>query len=638
MNQALSELVGALECNPAIAGRELDLLGEAERRQLVEEWNATSASYPQDCCLHELFGDQAARTPGAVAVVFEDRQLTYGELERRANQLAHHLRGLGVGPETIVGLCVERSVELVVGLLGVLKAGGAYLPLDPDYPPDRLSYMMADAQAPVLITQGGLEQRLSAGKARIVRLDADWAEIAAQPMTPPRNTTVPGNLAYVIYTSGSTGQPKGVIGLHEGMVNRIAAQAGIVEFEDGDVCCQKTSIGFVDSIFEILGPLSLGLPLVMTGDLSGKAPGELASLMVEAGVSRVVMVPSLAAALVSDARTREQLSGLRVCTLSGEALSADLLGQLVDALPHCQFINLYGSSEASADVTYYSAANWAGGAVPIGRPIRNMRTYVLDGDHRPVPIGIAGELYVGGVGLARGYLNRAGLTAERFVPDPFGSGDRLYRTGDLARWRSDGELEYLGRIDHQVKLRGFRIELGEIEAALRSHPDIDQAVVVAREDAAGDKQLVAYVWTPGHHDAPAGVPPMRFGLFYFAEGNSNEPGCEIYRLYLEGAKLADELGLAAIWTPERHFTDIAAAYPNPSVLSAALAPITRQINLRAGSVVLPLHNSVRVAEEWAIVDNLSGGRVGISFAPGWIPEDFVLAPNDTRIVPRSTQR
>jgi amino acid adenylation domain-containing protein len=352
---------------------------------------------------------------------------------------------------------------------------------------------VADTNAPVIVTQQHLAGQLPEHDGCLVRIDADWEQIAQHPDTAPLNTTLPGNLAYIIYTSGSTGRPKGVTGLHQGMVNRIVAQASIAAFENEDVCCQKTSIGFVDSIFEVLGPLSHGLQLVIADPAAGRDPVALAKLIADADVTRVVMVPSLASTLVSEPTARRWLSGLKVCTLSGEAFGKDLLQHLIEALPGCRFVNLYGSSEASADVSYYVAGEWTEGVVPIGRPISNTQAYVLDGFGEVSPTGVAGELYVGGAGLARGYLGRPDLTAERFVPSPFGDGARLYRTGDLVRYLPDGNLEFLGRIDHQVKLRGYRIELGEIEAALVQHPDVDQAVVTAREDSPGDKRLVAYV-------------------------------------------------------------------------------------------------------------------------------------------------
>ncbi|WP_315705401.1 MULTISPECIES: non-ribosomal peptide synthetase [unclassified Bradyrhizobium] len=470
----------------------LPLLSEVEHHRLVVEWNATAANDPSDKCLHQLFEAQAGRTPDAIALVDDDRQLSYAELDRRANRLAHHLRHLGVGPELVVGLCIGRSLEMMIALLGILKAGGAYLPLDPSYPADRLAYMLNDAKAPLVVTMAHLVPHLPAHSGSMLRIDADWEDIARQPATPPETSAVPANLAYVIYTSGSTGRPKGVCGLHEGMVNRIVAQEGIAAFDDDDVCCQKTSIGFVDSIFESLGPLCRGLRLVIARDAAGRRPTELVAMMAGQGVTRVVMVPSLAFALVSDAATRAQLSGLRSCTLSGEALSRDLMVRLTEALPDCRFVNIYGSSEVSADASSYVVGTPMPAAIPIGRPILNMKVFVLDPDLRPVPIGVAGELYVGGFGVARGYLGRPDLTAERFVPNPFGDGERLYQTGDRVRWCADGNLEFLGRSDHQVKIRGFRIELGEVEAALLADESVAQAAVVAHEEE-GDKRLVAYV-------------------------------------------------------------------------------------------------------------------------------------------------
>jgi acyl-coenzyme A synthetase/AMP-(fatty) acid ligase/acyl carrier protein len=297
----------------------------------------------------------------------------------------------------------------------------------------------------------------------------------------------------VIYTSGSTGKPKGVFGTHSALVNRVASQAWIDPFRDNDICCQKTTIGFVDSIFETLGPLCCGLVLIIASETVARDPTELALLIERARVSRFITVPSLALALVAQAKARAVLAGLRSWTLSGEALSEELLRGLLATVPSCRLVNLYGSSEVAADATCYVIQGGEKCRIPIGRPMGNTKAYILDDDLQAVPIGVCGELYIGGIGLARGYAKRPGLTAERFIADPFGSGQRLYRTGDLARWRADGELEYVGRVDHQVKVRGYRIELGEIEAALRGDPGIRDCAVVAREDAPGDKRLVAYV-------------------------------------------------------------------------------------------------------------------------------------------------
>jgi amino acid adenylation domain-containing protein len=502
MAEHLKVTLEAAMLTPEQCVGELPLLTAEERHQLLVEWNATAADYPRDKCVHELFADQAVRTPEAVAVRYEDCRMSCGELDRRSNQLAHHLRGLGVGAEVVVGICVERSIEMVVGVLGILKAGGAYLPLDPSYPQERLAYMLKDAAVSVLLTQSNVEGNLATHCSRVVLLDRDRTEVAKQPATLPASGVVPENLCYVIYTSGSTGRPKGVMATHRGVVNRIAAQTGIAVLSDDDVCCQKTSIGFVDAVFELLGPLTRGVPLVIVRDDASKDPSELISIVARERITHLITVPSLASALIEEPQIKNSMGGLRSWTLSGEALSEDLLRQLLNVLPKCRFINLYGSSEVAADATCFLAERWKGGVVPIGRPIANTQLYVLDRSLHLVPVGVSGELYVGGAGLARGYVGRDDLTAERFVPDPFGgSGGRLYRTGDIARWRSDGELEYLGRADQQVKVRGYRIELGEIETMLTAHSRVSQCAVIVRTEN-GDSRLVAYYIPAGDAVAP----------------------------------------------------------------------------------------------------------------------------------------
>jgi amino acid adenylation domain-containing protein len=481
-------MLAGIVADPDGAISALPLLSDAERYQLVTEWNDTAADYPADKCLHELFAEQAGKTPDAVAAVFEDQELTYGELERRSNQLAHHLRDLGVGPEVIVGLCVERSLEMLVGLLGILKAGGAYLPLDPSYPRERLAYMLVDARAPVLVTQAWLEDVLPAHAAHVVRLDTGWREVAAEPEEAVASGVGPDNLAYVIYTSGSTGKPKGVMGPHRTIVNRLQWDAGAPD----EVYAHKTTLNFIDALWELFMPLTRGQRVAIVVEEASKDPRRLVEALAAEGASRIVVVPTLLLALLeSKEDLSERLPRLRYWACSGEALPAELADRFARRLPEAVLLNIYGTSEFW-DASWHEARP-GDARVPVGCPLSNMRLYVLDAQLQPVPIGVSGELYIGGVGLARGYLGRAGLTAERFIPDPFGSGDRLYRSGDLARWRADGELEYLGRIDHQVKLRGYRIELGEIEAALSAHPGVAQAVVVAREDAPGENRLAAYV-------------------------------------------------------------------------------------------------------------------------------------------------
>ncbi|MEH2536065.1 amino acid adenylation domain-containing protein/non-ribosomal peptide synthase protein (TIGR01720 family) [Bradyrhizobium sp. AZCC 1588] len=467
----------------------LALLSEAEHRQLVG-FNDTAAEYPRGL-LHELFAAQAARTPEAVALSLDEATLSYGDLERRANQLAHHLRELGVGPDVVVGLCAERSFEMVIGLLGILKAGGAYLPLDPDYPAERLAFMLADAKVPVLLTQAALADRLPASDATLLRLDADWPRIARHPDTAPPNAATPDNLAYVIYTSGSTGRPKGVMNAHRGIRNRIQWMQHAYRLTAADRVMQKTPFGFDVSVWEFFWPLACGARLVIARPGGHQDPGYLAELIERTGVTILHFVPSMLQAFL-EAADLKRCGSLRDTLCSGEALPAETQNRFLGALSG-RLHNLYGPTEAAVDVSAWQChLEPAATQVPIGAPISNIQLYVLDHRLAPVPVGVAGELHIGGIGVARGYLGRPGLTAERFVPNPFAAGERLYRTGDLARWRADGQLDYLGRIDHQVKLRGFRIELGEIEAALRAHAGVERAVVVAHEDAAG-KRLVAYV-------------------------------------------------------------------------------------------------------------------------------------------------
>ena len=455
------------------------------------EWNDTARAIPS-ATLPELFAAQVAKTPDATAVVLEDERLTYRELDARSSQLAHHLRAHGVGPEVVVGLCVERSLEMLVGLLGILKAGGAYLPLDPDYPPERLAFMLDDAGAPVLVTHSALLDRLPEHHARIVCLDADWPAIAAQPTSAPALALDPQNTVYVTYTSGSTGTPKGVVIAHHNVV-RLVKSANYVELTPDDVFLQLAPLSFDASTFEIWGALLNGARLVIYPDDAFEL-ARLKRVVAEAGISVLWLTAALFHQVVDE--DLPAIACVRKLLAGGDVLSATHVRQVIEAGTGCQLINGYGPTEG----TTFSACFPARGpttfrdSVPIGRPISNTQVYVLDGGLQPVPAGVAGELYIAGAGLARGYLGRAGLTAERFVADPFGpAGSRMYRTGDLARWRADGVLDFLGRADAQVKLRGFRIEPGEIEAALLRHADVAQAAVIAREDEPGDKRLVAYV-------------------------------------------------------------------------------------------------------------------------------------------------
>jgi len=496
MQTALEQLVDALESAPAMPLASLDVMPAAERHQLLVEWNDTAADYPRDECIHQLFEAQAARTPEAVAVVFEDRQLTYGELDARANRLAHHLIALGIGPETLVGVCLERSPALIVGLLGILKAGGAYVPLDPNYPPARLAFMLADTQAPVLLTQEALLGQLPSFEGHILCLDRDWDAIAGKPDSDPPCRTTAENLAYVIFTSGSTGEPKGTLLPHATLVNLMTWHGQGAS--DGRVA-QFTSISFDVSLQEMFDALLSGKTLFIVDDATRLQPAKLAAFLHEQAITDV-FVPNVVLEYLAEAviQARQQLPALAHIYQAGEALTiTPVVREFFNSHPACRLHNHYGPAEShvvTAATLPRDPKRWPHRPV-IGAPISNTHIYIVDRNLKPMPVGAAGELCIGGDGLARGYLNRPDLTAEKFIPDPFSgvAGARLYRTGDLARYRSDGNIEFLGRLDDQVKIRGFRIEPGEIEAVLGDHPAVRQAVVQVREDTPGDKRLVAYV-------------------------------------------------------------------------------------------------------------------------------------------------
>jgi amino acid adenylation domain-containing protein len=471
----------------------LPLLPEAERRRVVEEWNATDAAYPRELCIHELFEAQVARAPDAVAVVFDGGELTRAELNARANRLAHHLIGRGVGPDARVAVCVERGPAMMVGLLAILKAGGGYVPLDPGYPAERLRHMLHDSAPAAVLTQRSLE-----GVAALLAdvdvpvIDLEGAEWARCPATDPgRAGLTPGHLAYVIYTSGSTGMPKGVMIEHRSLVNHTAWQAGAFGLGPDDTVLQRTSISFDASVWELWTSLAVGARLVLLPVHAAKDPGAIARVIEERGVTVVQFVPTLVQAVLRGLPEGAPFSP-RIVFCGGEPLTEALVAE-ARARGVREVVNLYGPTEATIDSTAYRCGD-ENRAPAIGAPVGNVRVYVLDRAGEPVPVGVAGELYVGGAGVARGYLNRPAVTAERFVADPFGGrpGARLYRTGDLGRWRPDGTIEFLGRNDFQVKIRGFRVELGEIETRLREHPRVREAVVAAREDAPGEKRLVAY--------------------------------------------------------------------------------------------------------------------------------------------------
>ncbi|MFN9546793.1 MAG: non-ribosomal peptide synthetase, partial [Cyanobacteriota bacterium] len=470
----------------------LPLLNEAERQQVLEDWNVTETDDPHDRCIHQLFEQQAERTPEAVALVFEEKSLTYAELNTRANRLAHHLIELGIRPDDRVAIAVERSLEMVVGLLAILKAGGAYVPLDPAYPMERLAFMLEDSTPVALLVHGATQERFAslAQGLPVVDLDRDagaWAELSATNLEPTALGLGPNHLAYVIYTSGSTGRPKGVMIEHCHAVNFIAWARQEFSLEELRRTLFATSINFDLAVFECFVPLSVGGASVIARNVIDAGPA----------LAEVTLINTVPSAMDTLLRSGTLPPNVRTVNLAGEPLRQELAESLFSRSQVEHLRNLYGPSETTTYSTWVSLRRREGFAAHIGRPIANTRIYVLDGDGQPVPIGVAGELHIGGAGVARGYLNRPELTAERFLPDPYSDepNARLYRTGDLARWLPDGNLDYIGRLDFQVKIRGFRIELGEIESVLRGCEGIREAVVLAREEGPGEKRLVAYVTT-----------------------------------------------------------------------------------------------------------------------------------------------
>jgi amino acid adenylation domain-containing protein len=468
---------------------DLPLLTAPELRQVLVEWNDTARQFPADLRVDELFEAQVERTPDAVALVFGDQHLTYRELNRRANQVARYLRGPGVGPEVIVGVCLNRSLEMVVALLGVLKAGGAYLPLDPTLPGERLAFMVQDARVPVIVTEQQLATRIAAHDARVILIDSDWGQIARQQGDKPVAGAKPENLAYVIYTSGSTGNPKGVMVEHKGVSNLCQVLVQTFDVGPGSRVLQFASLGFDASVTEIFMALVSGAALYLAPQERLAIPSELHALLGAAAITAVTLPPSMLAVLDSSG-----LTDLKTVCSAGENCSREVARRWA---PGRRFLNGYGPTEATVAASYYHVTEPEGlpASVPLGHPIANVQVYVLDARLQPVPVGVAGELHIGGIGVARGYLNRPGLTAERFISNPFGPGTRLYRTGDRVRFRPDGSMEFLGRADEQMKVRGYRIEPGEVESALCQFPAVREAVVIAREDEPGDKRLVAYVVT-----------------------------------------------------------------------------------------------------------------------------------------------
>ncbi|WP_066426813.1 non-ribosomal peptide synthetase [Anabaena sp. 4-3] len=497
--QAIARMLGHLQTlltgmvtNPTARLSELSLLSQTEQHQLLVEFNKTKADYPQDKCLHQLFEEQAIRTPDNIAVIFDGDSLTYKQLNERANQLANYLQKLGVVSEVLVGICVERSLEMLIGILGILKAGGAYVPLDPSYPQERLAFMLNDTQAPILLTTKNLLGDLPETTANIICLDTDWENINNYSSENPLSSVKENNLAYVIYTSGSTGKPKGVQIAHGSVVNFLESmrqQPGLTEF---DTLLAVTSISFDIAALELYLPLICGARLVIVSREIAMDGEKLSQNIAATGATVMQATPATWRMLLTSGWVgSKQLKIL----CGGEALTCDLAANLLTK--GAELWNLYGPTETTiwSTVSQVETSKLSMSLVPIGRPIANTQIYILDQQLQPVPIGVPGELHIGGAGLSRGYLNRPELTTEKFVLNPFknGKSPHLYKTGDLARYLPDGTIECLGRIDHQVKIRGFRIELGEIEANLNQHPGVEVNAVIAKGDTLGEKRLVAYV-------------------------------------------------------------------------------------------------------------------------------------------------
>ncbi|MGJ5676054.1 MAG: non-ribosomal peptide synthetase [Nostochopsis sp.] len=490
-------LLANIIANPEQHICNLSLLTACEKEQLLFKLNETSADY-RNASLDQLFEQQVNLTPDSLALTSQSEKLTYRQLNHKVNQLAHYLQKQGVIKETLVAICLERNLDMVVGILAILKAGGAYIPLDPSYPVERLNFMLSDSQISILISHQEILEKLSLSSAKTVCLDIDKDEIAQESPENLINTSKADNLAYIIYTSGSTGTPKGVLGTHRGTVNGLHWLWKTYPFTPGEVCCQKTAISFVDSVWEIFAPLLQGIPTVIINNETLLDPQLFIETLEYHKVTRIILVPSLLRLILDNySHLIKKLLQLKFWITSGEALSIKLVQTFRELMPSAKLINLYGSSEVSANATYYdtSLLQDQANSVPIGRPIHNTQVYVLNHDLQPTPVGVVGELYIGGDGLARGYLDRPELTKENFIDNPFIPKTKFYKTGDLGRYLNDGNLQYLGRHDEQVKIRGFRVELAEIATVITQHPDVQKSVVILEKNDQENQILIAYVVT-----------------------------------------------------------------------------------------------------------------------------------------------
>jgi amino acid adenylation domain-containing protein len=573
MMSHFERLVGEAVNAPDQRLAEVPLMSAADQK-LISQWNQTGTAYPRELSLPAAFEKKASETPDSLALLFERRKVTYRELNEEANRLANLLVRRGVKPGAKVGVCIERSPGMMSALLGVLKAGAAYVPFDPSYPRERLAAMSEDSQVWGIVSNSRNIATLPSQAVNVVAIDEKREALDAES---PRNSSLPvasDQAAYLIYTSGSTGVPRGVLGTHRAAINRFAWMWQRFPFQPGEVCCHKTNLGFVDSVWEIFGPLLAGVPSVIIPQEALLDPEQLLNLLAAHRVTRIVLVPSLLRTLLDHApNLGERVPELKLWTSSGEVLPLELARRFRAAHPRARLLNLYGSSEVAADVTCYEVENLEGVAsVPIGKPISNTQIYVFDKHQQPVPVGVRGEIYVGGEGLALGYWRRPELTAERFVTSksPEGESIRLYRTGDLGRWRGDGNLEYLGRVDNQVKLRGMRVELGEIEAVLAAHPLVGEAVVALAGE--GDQQRL---------------------MAYLVASDGQRPGAQELRRYLR-TKLPEHMIPASYWLVER-----LPLLPSGKVNRKALAETAGQLLADDDGVVGPRNEvEAKLAAIW----------------------------------------
>ncbi len=494
--EEFSTLAASVSKQPETSVGKLNSLSASELHRLVIELNQTQADYPHDRCIHHLFEEQTARTPDNIAIIFQHQEITYAELNARANQLAYHLRSLGVGPDVCVGVYLKRSPELMVAILGILKAGGAYVPLEMMFPKERLKFVLEDTHLPILVTNSQLLSQLPEHLARLVHLDTEWEEIARSPADNLITSAWPSSLAYVLYTSGSTGRPKGVMIHQQGLINYLNWCTRAYAVANGCGAPVHSSIGFDLTVTSFFAPLLVGQTVTLLPENQG-IEGLIAALHHDAHFSLIKITPAHLEMLNQQLQPLEGTESAQALIIGGSALWGENLTFWQRSRPGTRLINEYGPTETVVGCCMYEvpADFLIKGAVPIGRPIANTQLYVLDIHMQPVPVGMVGELYIGGVGVARGYLDRPDLTSAQFVPDPFSAepGRRLYKTGDLVRYAPDGNLYFLGRFDHQVKIRGFRVELEEIERLLTQHPTVEKAVVVIREDKPGDGTLLAYI-------------------------------------------------------------------------------------------------------------------------------------------------